>query len=238
MRQAYRNLYYDKLCNTPVDENRLKELEIKLDIPTLVELREWAKLKAKRKPSSSWLGGWFGGSARQESQEAVIDQADRERLMEIIEDSQSHATAHAPGAIRYTFKLTLPLFKIELRNLASFSLRHTEIELLSIPGSASNIINMSSKSLEMANMKHNRSIMESNEADDGHFFQFQFQTNPFDSDCKKIADQLLTLKSSGIIFNFDNDIAFDIRNFFKVPDKLIGLTQTVQDEYIQRFEQS
>ena len=237
MRQAYRNLYYNKLCNSTVDESRLKELEIKLDIPTLVELREWAKLKAKKRPSSSWLGGWFS-SSKVETEEDVVDESDRKRLMEVIEDSVNKSATNPPGVIRYTFKISLPLFKLELTNLASFSLRTTELEILSIPGSHSNIINMSFKSLEMSNVKHDRSIMESNPNQDGKFFQFQFQTNPFDADCKRLADQLLTLKSSGITFNYDNEVVRDIAAFFTVPEQFMELKQTVQDEYIQRFEQS
>ena len=49
MRQAYRNLYLQKLSNKTIDTDQLRDLEIKLAIPTLIELREWAKLKKPKR---------------------------------------------------------------------------------------------------------------------------------------------------------------------------------------------
>ena len=84
-------------------------------------------------------------------------------------------------------------------------------------------------------------MVTSNIAESGKFFTFQFQTNPFDQSDgnKKIADQLLVLKSSGITFFYDNEVARDISNFFTMPEQLADdIKQTLNDEYVQRFEQS
>ena len=189
MRQTYRNLYYEKLCGGVSDTQRLRELEIALEIPTLVELREWAKLKAKKRPSSSWFGGWFSVSGTDDSGATAhaLDEADRRRIQSIIEDSDSimHST-NKPGVVRYLLEVKLPLFEIQLTNLLKFELHQTEVEFKSIPGSSSTLLKMSCNSLKMENLKHAKQIMSSNNAKSGKFFQFQFQTNPFDSDCKKV----------------------------------------------------
>ena len=67
------------------------------------------------------------------------------------------------GFIRYALQLNLPLFKIELTNLASFALKKTEVELLSVPGSNSFITNMSFQALEMNNIKHNKAEFQLSE---------------------------------------------------------------------------
>ena len=84
-------------------------------------------------------------------------------------------------------------------------------------------------------------MITSNIAESGKFFTFQFQTNPFDKEDgnKKIADQLLVLKSTGITFFYDNDVAKDISDFFTMPEQLADdIKQTLNEEYVQRFEQS
>ena len=96
MRKAYRNLYLQKLANKSVDADELRDLEIHLAIPTLIELREWAKLKVQKKPSSSWLGGWFSASPNDPNNENVFDEEDRRRLSAIIADSSDIKSEHGP----------------------------------------------------------------------------------------------------------------------------------------------
>ena len=75
-------------------------------------------------------------------------------------------------------------------------------------------------------------------ADDENFFTLKFQTNPFASDGKKMGDQLLVLKTSGVTVNYDNKVAIDTVNFFTVPNQLTELKNTFHEEYIQRVEQT
>ena len=97
MRQAYRNLYLQKLSNKTIDTAQLRDLEIKLAIPTLIELREWAKLKIQKKPSNSWLGGWFSSATSDQNEENVFDEEDRRRLTAVIADSSDIKSEHGPG---------------------------------------------------------------------------------------------------------------------------------------------
>ena len=97
MRQAYRNLYLQKLSNKTIDTAQLRDLEVKLAIPTLIELREWAKLKIQKKPSNSWLGGWFSSAASDQNEENVFDEEDRRRLTAVIADSSDIKSEHGPG---------------------------------------------------------------------------------------------------------------------------------------------
>ena len=159
MRAKYRILYYDKLCNKTIDHDLLTELEIKLDISTLIELREWAKLKAKKKPNS-WFKGWFS-TGNETGSESVIDENDRKRLLDIIEHTESINCEDQPGTIRYKVHINLPLLKLELTDLAFFALENAKLQFSSIPGSRSNIIDLSFTSVELTNLKTSKKIMES-----------------------------------------------------------------------------
>ena len=157
-RKQYRLSYEAKLKGneTIANETVLQNLEIKLDLSTLIEIREAVKLKIRQKPTENtgWFSGWFGSSST--TDEVIeISLEDKERLQSLIQNEYIiSGSKNRPGVTKHSLNISMPLLSIECAELIAIEFHDSVIDFKSIPGSCSTSMELVTRNFEITNLRN------------------------------------------------------------------------------------